>query len=254
MQLAILQARYSSSRLPGKVLKPILDKPMLYRQMERIQRARLIDKIVIATSTAESDDQVESFCLENGFLCERGSLNDVLDRYYQIARACLPRHIIRLTGDCPLADAGIIDRVIYAHLLSGADYTSNTIEPTYPDGLDAEIFTYSALESAWINARLPSEREHVTPYIYKHPEIFTLRSCQYDVDLSHLRWTVDEPEDYQFVTEVYKSLYRTSPEFSWLDVLNLLQDRPHLTEINRSFERNEGLKKSMLLDGQEASK
>ena len=194
--LAILQARVSSTRLPRKVLKPILGVPMILRQIERIKRANCIDKLVVATSTDSSDDELFELCQHHEIVCLRGSLNDVLDRFYQVAILYNPAHVVRLTGDCPLADPRIIDEVIQRHLTGQYDYTSNTIEPTYPDGLDIEIFRLACLERAWQEACLPSQREHVTLFINQHAELFNRGSVKNIEDLSKLRWTVDELEDF----------------------------------------------------------
>ena len=176
MMLAILQARTSSTRLPGKVLKPILGKPMLERQLDRLARVRQIDKLVVATSEGPDDNALAELCDRIGFKCFRGSLNDVLDRFYQTAKIYNARNIIRLTGDCPVADPQIIDEIISHYLSGNFDYVSNTIEPTYPDGLDAEVFRYECLEQAWHKAKLPSQREHVTPFIWQQPDRFKLEN------------------------------------------------------------------------------
>lgn len=243
--LAILQARFSSSRLPGKVLNPILGKPMLARQIERVLQSKIINQLVVATSTDPSDDALENLCRQINIPCFRGSLNDVLDRFYQTAKIWQPHHIVRLTGDCPLIDPEIIDAVIDCYLTGGYDYAANTVPPTFPDGLDVEVFSFSILEQAWKEAILPSQREHVTPFIHQQPERFRSGHYRNAEDLSHLRWTVDEPEDFDLVTRIYESLYSVNPEFRMMDVLALLQERPDLAAINQKFERNEGLKKSL---------
>lgn len=252
--LAILQARVSSTRLPGKVLKPLLGKPMLIRQIERIKRCRLIDKLVVATSVDSSDDALADVLSQAGIACFRGSLDDVLERFYQAAKPYQPEHVVRLTGDCPLADSILIDEAINAHLVSGADYTSTALNPTYPDGLDVEVIRFAALERAWREGSLPSEREHVTPYIYRHPELFHLMSVEQAENMSTLRWTVDEPADFAFVERVYSELYPVNPVFVMDDVLALLKRRPEFLGINAQFERNEGFKKSLLADKQVLTK
>ena len=245
MILAILQARVSSTRLPGKVLKPILGKPMIHHQIDRTLRSKKIDKLVLATSTDPSDDELERFCQEIDLLCYRGDLNDVLDRYYQAALLFNPAHVVRLTGDCPLTDLEIIDQVIDFYLAGGYDYVSNTMEPTFPDGLDVEIFSFSALKTAWTSAKLPSDREHVTPYIRNHENIFSTGSFKGDQDLSSHRWTVDELRDFGFVTRVYERLHPAKPYFKMADVLDLLVKYPELIQINKGIERNEGFNKSL---------
>lgn len=243
--LAILQARVSSSRLPGKVLKSILGKPMLARQIERVLQSRRIDQLIVATSTDPSDDDLENLCRQINLPCFRGSLNDVLDRFYQAAKIWQPQNVVRLTGDCPLIDPEIIDSVIDLFLAENYDYVSNATQPTFPDGLDAEIFRFSILEEAWKEATLPSQREHVTPFFHRQPERFQIGHYRHTEDLSRLRWTVDETEDFTLVTKIYEALYPANPEFRMQDVLSLLHQRPDLAAINQKFERNEGLEKSL---------
>ena len=174
MILGILQARASSRRLPGKVLKPILGRPMLERQIERLRRARRLDGLVVATSTDAGDDAIDALCRSLGVECFRGSLEDVLDRFYRAVLRHAPQSAVRLTADCPLADPAVIDRLVELHAAGGYDYTSNTLVRTYPDGLDAEVVALPCLEAAWREAALPSEREHVTPFIYNRPQRFRL--------------------------------------------------------------------------------
>ncbi|MHB8840890.1 MAG: cytidylyltransferase domain-containing protein [Candidatus Aquicultor sp.] len=245
MILAILQARTSSTRLPGKVLKPILGVPMLLRQIERIKHSRLIDRLVVATSTDLTDDPIEQLCLHNDIACFRGDLDDVLDRFYQAAKPFQPDHMVRLTGDCPLADPQLIDKVIETHIKGVFDYTSDALEPTYPDGLDAEVFRFLCLEQAWREAELPSHREHVTAFIYQQPDRFRIGVVKNDIDLSQLRWTVDELVDFELVTRVYEALYPSNPTFSTKDILEFLELNPDLRTINTHYQRNEGLKKSV---------
>jgi spore coat polysaccharide biosynthesis protein SpsF len=248
MILALLQARYSSSRLPGKVLKPILGKPMLFRQVERLKRARLIDRLIIVTSIESSDDIIESACQQEGLEVVRGSLNDVLDRFYQAALPIQPRHVVRLTADCPLADPQIIDATIEKHIREGLDYTSSSLEPTFPDGLDVEVMTFQALERAWKESELKSDREHVTPYLYRGHALspaFRVGAYKGSRDLSSLRWTVDEPSDFLLISKIYEALYPTQPEFSTADVLNYLENHPDLSTLNSLHQRNEGFQKSL---------
>jgi spore coat polysaccharide biosynthesis protein SpsF len=248
MILSIIQARYSSSRLPGKVLKPILGKPMLLRQIERINRAKRIDRLVVATSVDKSDNEIENICRINNIVCFRGSLDDVLDRFYQAALQYNPEHIVRLTGDCPLADPEVIDAIIKMHVEGGYDYTSNCIKMTFPDGLDTEVFTFKALRVAWEEACLPSHREHVTQFFHKNPERYQLGSYTNNVDLSHLRWTVDEELDFILVTKIYEALYPEKSDFTTEDILKLLDEKPELKTINSAYKCNEGLAKSLRAD------
>lgn len=248
--LSILQARVSSSRLPGKVLRPILGQPMLFRQIERLSRCKEFEQLVVATSVDLSDDPLASECAARGIACSRGSLNDVLDRFIQSALPYQPETIVRLTGDCPLADPTLIDEVIRYFHAGNYDYASNCIPPTFPDGLDVEVVRSACLEMANREAALPSEREHVTPFLRAHPERFRIGNYAAQVDRSDLRWTVDEPEDFEFARSVYEKLYPVKPEFTMDDILNLLEEYPDLRSINSMFERNEGLKKSLLADEQ----
>lgn len=248
MILAVLQARVSSSRLPGKVLMPILGEAMLLRQIERVTKAKFIDKLIVATSTEPEDDSIANLCDAKEVFCYRGSLDDVLDRFYQASRIFSPEHVVRLTGDCPLADSQLIDAVIQFHLAGNYDYSTNALEPTFPDGLDVEVIKYSAVEIAWNVAKLPSEREHVTLYINQQPGLFKIGIYKNDINLSHLRWTVDEPADYELVNKIYNNLYPANHNFSTNDILKFLQQNPSLQESNTQFKRNEGMQNSLLKD------
>lgn len=237
---AILQARVSSTRLPGKVLRPLLGEPMLARQIERVQRCQQIDQLVVATSEDSSDDPLAAWCAEHGIACFRGSLPDVLARFYHAAQAYPAEHIVRLTGDCPLADPGIIDAVIVAHLRGGYGYTSNVDPPTFPDGLDVEVMQARWLTQAFQQAQLPSQREHVTPWVRQHVPADQQHCLRHDEDLSALRWTVDEPEDFVLIEKVYQALYANNPAFDWQDVNALLVQHPEWQHLNDGFLRNAG--------------
>jgi glutamate-1-semialdehyde aminotransferase/spore coat polysaccharide biosynthesis protein SpsF (cytidylyltransferase family) len=247
--VAVLQARCSSRRLPGKVLRPILGKPMLAHQIERILRSGRIDRLILATSTEASDDPLVSLGAQLGVSVHRGSLDDVLDRFYGAVKGLDVQHVVRLTGDCPLADPGVIDEVIDAHLTEGADYTSNALEPTWPDGLDVEVIKLGALRKAHTEATLTSDREHVTPYIYKHPALFKIVKHKQARDLSQLRWTVDEPVDFELVTAIYDALYPQNPRFGYTDVLRLIETRPELATMNTQHQRNAGYTASLQKEG-----
>lgn len=240
MILGVLQARVSSSRLPGKVLAPIAGQPMLLQQIDRVRRARKLDELVVATSDCPDDDAIAALCQANGILCARGSLDDVLDRFVTAARPFAPEHVVRLTGDCPLADHAVIDAVIDFAVSGGFDYATNAIKPNFPDGLDVEVARMEALETAWREATLRSEREHVTPFLHKQPERFRIGHYPSQPDLSALRWTVDEPADLQFVRAVYDRLWHANPDFALNDVLELLERESELGRINDAYARNEG--------------
>jgi len=242
--IVILQARVSSTRLPGKVLKNILGKPMLARQVERLRQAKSLGTIIVATSTEAEDGAIADLCEEIDTPCFRGALDDVLDRFYQCAALQTANHIVRITGDCPLADPEIIDLVVGVHLNGGYEYTSNIITPTWPDGLDVEIMRLKCLEEAHEEATLPSEREHVTPFIYKRPERYRLGSVTDSGDNSALRLTVDKPEDLEKIRAIYEALYPRNPQFTYRDVMSLLAANPDLDKLNSRFQRNEGLRLS----------
>lgn len=248
MMLAILQARVSSTRLPGKVLKPILGHPMIFRQIERIKRATKIDQLIVATSSDVTDDPLAQLCIENNITYFRGSLEDVLDRFYQAAKSYKPDYIVRLTGDCPLTDPKLIDDVISFCEQGDYDYVSNVVEPTYPDGLDAEVFRFPCLEDAWKEGGLPSQREHVTLFIRQHPKRYKIGSYKNRIDLSSLRWTVDEPFDFELVTNIYEALYPLNSGFTTQDILVFLDEHPGMKTHNIHLQRNEGLLKSLRED------
>ena len=250
MILGVLQARVSSTRLPGKVMLPILGEPMIARQIERVRRAKTLDELVVATSTDPSDDPLVELCERLGVACHRGSLDDVLDRFLGAARVFGADHVVRLTGDCPLADPEVIDAVVRLHLEGGYDYTSNTMPPTFPDGLDVEAMTIGTLQLAWVEAGMRSEREHVTLYIYSHPAAFRLGNLESPADLSAHRWTVDEAADLEFVRSVFALLYPVNPEFDMRAVLAVAEADPSLAAINSTIHRNEGLEKSRCDDTQ----
>ncbi len=215
MNLAILQARMMSSRLPGKVMAPVLGEPMIGRQVERLRRSSRIDELMVATSDDASDDPLAAYCEVLGLEVFRGSLDDVLDRY-RAAMAQRPQAtaVVRLTADCPLADPELVDQVIDHHHEVGADYTSNTLGTrTYPHGLDAEVIRAGVLAEAAAHAEDPYEREHVTPYIYRRPETYRLAGVARHESLANLRWTVDLPSDLAFVRDVYAKLYPFDPAF-----------------------------------------
>lgn len=245
MIVAVLQARVSSTRLPGKVLKPIMGEPMILRQIERIKRVNSIDKLVIATSKDNTDLPLAELCERHGINCFRGELDDVLDRFYHVAKLYNAEHIVRLTGDCPLADPQLIDQVIAYYLSGDFDYVSNTLEPTYPDGLDVEVFRFSSLEQAWKEAVLPSQREHVTPFLYHQVGRFKIGSYKNEVDLSGLRWTVDEVADFKLISKIYEVLYAINPHFTTADVMAFLDRNPELKTVNTHHGRNEGYLKSL---------
>jgi spore coat polysaccharide biosynthesis protein SpsF len=242
--VAIVQARMASSRLPGKVLADIAGRPMLDHVVKRARWARLLDLVSVATSEGPADDAVAQFCRDRSISCFRGSEADVLDRYYRAALQLDADVVVRLTADCPLLDPAVIDKVVRFFHEGDYDYVSNTLEPSYPDGLDTEVFRRDALERAWREARLASEREHVTPYIWNHPEVFRVANVRYDRDLAGLRWTVDEPEDLTFVRRIYEHFDPELP-FGVDEILAFLAECPELGRVNSKFKRNEGYRASV---------
>jgi spore coat polysaccharide biosynthesis protein SpsF len=231
--LAILQARMSSTRLPGKVMMPLAGAPMVLRQIERVRRARRIDSLVIAVSDEASDDILAETAEGAGVAVFRGSLNDVLARYAGALEAHGPaEHVLRLTGDCPLADWTVIDAVIERHLQTGADYTANTWgRRTFPKGLDADVVKAEVLRQAAMEARDPYEREHVLPFVYRRPERYRLEGLHQAAEEGEVRWTVDLPADYGFMAQVYDALYARGPAFTSDDVRALVRGRPDLARL-----------------------
>ena len=247
MNLAIIQARMGSTRLPGKVMMDLVGKPVLWHVIDRVKSSKFVDKIVVATTISKNDLQIVEFCAKNKINVYTGSEDDVLDRYYQTARLFKADNVIRITADCPLHDPYVIDDVISKHLNENNDYTSNTLKETYPDGLDCEVMTYLTLEEAWRNARLLSEREHVTQYIIKN-EKFKMGCLLNGMDRSSDRWTLDTDADYEFIKYVYNELYINNQIFCSEDIYGLLDEFPHIREINKGIVRNEGLIKSLKED------
>ena len=244
--ISIIQARMSSSRLPGKVLMPLADKPVLWHVVDRIRACKTISEVVVATSKDQTDDAIEMWCQSVDVSCYRGSLNDVLDRYYQAAKLHKADVVVRITADCPAVDHSIVDEVVQAYLIGEYEYYGLAGE--FPDGLDCTVFSFTALERAWQEATLPSEREHVGPYIEKHPEIFKIGALKKFTGLSHCRWTLDEPRDYEFLTAVFSRLYRKDSPFLAHELLALLENEPELMLLNGHIVRNEGYLKSLIED------
>jgi spore coat polysaccharide biosynthesis protein SpsF len=228
MIVGVLQARMSSTRLPGKVLAPLAGEPMILRIIERIRRSRELDHLIVVTSVDPSDDPLVRVLENAGVTVRRGSLTDVFSRFLAVADEFDPEVVVRLTGDNPLVDPEVIDRVVREHLDSGADYTSNSLTRTFPRGLDVEAVNPDALRSLATRDLQPDEREHVTIGVYRRPEEFRLHQVTQQPDRSELRWTVDYPEDFAFAEAVYDRLYATTPAFGQADVLALLEREPAL--------------------------
>ncbi len=238
--LALVQARSSSTRLPNKVLKPILGVPMILHQLERIERSKLINKLTLATSDDTSDDKLADLCVNAGYRVVRGPLKNVLKRFEFATFDETFDHIVRLTGDCPLSDPNIVNLVIHTHLDEAADYTSNALTPTFPDGLDVEVIKKEAFERVIKRAKLECELEHVTSYIYTHPNEFKISQVLSKVDLAAHRWTVDELVDFELITEIFTALYPHNPNFLTDDVLKFVSGNSSTLPQNKHIQRNEG--------------
>lgn len=235
----IIQARMGSTRLPGKILKQVLGKPLLDYEMERLHHVKLAKSLVVATTTAPIDDIIEKHCHQKGYKIFRGSEDDVLDRYMKAAKASHADAVVRISGDCPLIDPAIVDEAINLYLTNYpfVDYVSNTLERTYPRGLDVEVFSFKALEAACRESTSPQEREHVTPYIWRHPETHPQLSLTQNKDESHHRWTVDTHEDLALITKILESLYPVKPQFHKDQIIALLNQHPDWSKINQHIKQ-----------------
>jgi spore coat polysaccharide biosynthesis protein SpsF len=254
--VAIIQARMSASRLPGKVLLDMGGKPMLARVVERTSRAQLVDDVVVATSQEAADDPIEAFCTDQGYSCFRGSLHDVLDRCYHAAKLKLANVVVRITADCPIIDPLVIDQTISAFYgigpdlitdsgssrfhhnsnpIPACDFAANRLPPpwkrTFPIGLDTEVCTFSALEIAWKEADQAHQREHVMPFLYENDQRFRILLVNHKPDFGEYRWTVDTPEDLVLLRQVYLH-FGGRDDFSWLEVHELFKNEPELAKIN----------------------
>lgn len=245
MVLALIQARMGSTRLSGKVLKPLAGVPVIEHVVHRVRSAAMVDDVMVVTSIDPSN--IPLIHVVSGLGCRVfvGSEDDVLDRFWQAARLTEADHLVRVTADCPVIDPDVIDSAIRLHLAENNDYTSNTDPPTWPDGLDVEVMTRAALETAWSKARSTPEREHVTPYVRNNPQFFKLGGVRSPIDLSHHRWTLDQSEDYALLQTVFGELYKPGGIFRYGEILDLLTRKPELTDVNGTIRRNEGYAKSL---------
>lgn len=232
--VAIVQARMGSTRLPGKVLKKVAGEPLLYYLIERLKKAKLINQIIIATTEKPEDDKIIDFCMEQKLPFFRGSEENVLSRFYHAAFDYSGEVIIRVTSDCPLIDPEVVDQVVKIILnrYPEIDYASNTIERTFPRGLDVEAFTFNALQKAYIEANSPEELEHVTYYIYSNPKEFNIKSLKGKENNSDLRLTVDTPEDFELISLIINKLQDKNPNYRTSDIVKLLEEHPEWKEIN----------------------
>lgn len=236
---AIIQARMGSSRLPGKTLKKICGKPLLWHIVNRVKKAKLIDNVIIATTTNDNDNLIVEWAEQNDILYFRGDENNVLKRYYDTAVNFNANVIVRITADDPFKDSEIIDRVIKLLLETNADFACNNNPPSFPEGLDTEVFTFNALQIAFKKAEKEFDREHVTQYFYRNTELFKMVNLKHDINISHLRWTIDTDNDFKFAQKVYKHLYKEGVAFNMEDILSLLNTKPELLLINNNETRSE---------------
>ena len=247
--LVMIQARCGSTRLPNKVLKDLCGKPALQRMIERVQRSKLVNEVMVVTSIEKNNLPILKLCSELGVRVGIGSEEDVLDRFYQTAKLLKPKYVIRLTADCPCFDAELLDQAIDG-MDEDADYRA-MISESFADGLDLEIMKYTSLEKAWKEANHSFEREHVTQYIVRHPEVFKLQDFESPIGFfGNYRWTVDEAEDFEVVSLIYSHFMSTDlkDSFTYQDILGFIKEHPEVAEINKKYTRNEGLEKSIRED------
>ena len=247
--IAIVQARLGSTRLPGKVLLEIESKPVLLHIVNRLKRVLKVDDIIIATSSLKINSKIISFCKENDIKCFVGSEDNVLERFYQAALVYKPKNVIRITGDCPLLDSELINRLIdyyeendfdYCGIATGAGVANKKSIFRYPDGLDAEIFKFSVLQKAFENANSKLHLEHVTPYIWSNKKLFNLGVLYSETDFSNHRWTLDNIEDFDFIKWIYSKLYSKNKYFNMFDIIHLLKNNKEILIKNKHLIGKEG--------------
>jgi len=241
--VCIMQARTGSTRLPEKILKKIKKKTVLQHDIDRVLKAKNIDKLVIATTERFEDDVIINIAKNNSVGYFRGSENDVLSRYYFAAKKYNAEIVIRITSDCPLIDPEIIDNMVNEFIklrcIENLDYLSNKIKMTYPRGLDVEVFSFEALEKTFREATQKFEKEHVTPYIYLNPKKFRIKNYENDRDYSMLRWTLDTEEDFLLIKTIYDQLYDKNKIFLFKDILRCVQDNPKISKLNEHIKQKE---------------
>lgn len=236
---AIIQARCGSTRFPNKVFALIDGKPLLWHVVNRLKYATKIDDIIVATTVSEKDDKIEEWCKENNVHCFRGSEENVLNRYYSASEAFPSDYVVRITADDPFKEPKVIDAVITKLIEEGYDHVTNNLPPSFPEGLDCEAFKKSALDRSEKEAETAFEREHVTQYIYHHPEIFKIGNVSNSENLSYLRWTVDKDVDFEMVKAVYAHRNPTNKGILLMDeILEILKANPEIEIINSEVERS----------------
>jgi spore coat polysaccharide biosynthesis protein SpsF len=240
---AIIQARVGSTRLPSKAFAEIEGKPFLWHVVNRLKKSKYLDSIIIATTINENDDKIASWSEENDVKCFRGSENNVLERYYEAAKHFNSETIIRITADDPFKDYQIMDAVIKKFQTEGVDFACNNNPPSYPEGIDIEVFSFKAIEKAYINAKTNFEKEHVTQHFYKNPKFFKISNLKYKENLSSLRWTVDEENDLEMARKVYSELFSKKEVFLMNDILELIDTNPEIATINDAVNRSDMYKK-----------
>lgn len=246
----ITQARTGSTRLYGKVLKTIGGKTLLATHLERLKKSQRVDRFIVATTVCEADIKIAEVAQQQNWEYYRGSEDDVLDRFIQALQGETPDYVVRVTSDCPLVDARLMDEIIDYAIETNVDYCSNSIAGTYPDGTDVEVVKYPALREAWENATLPSEREHVTPYVSKHSDMkggsrFRANQFPYQTDFGDIRFTVDEPSDFELVTKLIEAL---GDDKGWMDYVKYINANADIKAINSAIVRNEGYQLSLQKD------
>lgn len=236
---AIIQARCGSTRFPNKVFADINGKPLLWHVVNRLKYSDLIDEIIVATTVNAKDDVIETWCKNENVKCFRGSEDDVLDRYYQASLAFPSDYVVRVTADDPFKEPGVIDQVIGKLINENLDLVTNNFPPSFPEGLDCEAFTFEILRTMALNATDPFEREHVTQYVYRNPDKFKIGNVSSDIPLSHLRWTIDNTEDYLMVKEIYNKRNKNSNDILLMDeILSILKENPDIANINSGVKRS----------------
>lgn len=238
MIAAIIQARVNSSRLSNKIFSEIEGQPLIWHIINRIKKSTIIEKIIVATSTNHLDDQLEQWCFGNGIICFRGSEDNVLERFYLAAKKYNAEIIVRITADDPFKDPEIIDDVIKILIKDNLDFAYNNHPPSFPEGLDTEVFTFKALEKACLSSEDPFELEHVTQYFYRNPEFFKQKNFSCKNNISNLRWTIDREKDLEMAKTVYKFLYKEKEVFLLNDILALLAKETWISDINADVERS----------------